>query len=281
MARVVKAVVNQLKKNLTWYCAAGCYDSCNQQMPPISAYMNQQIKDQLAPTGVLRVGLNMSNFLLVNSQSDSGAPDGVSPAIARALGEKLGVNVELILFKGPGDVADAATGDVWDIANIAAEPERARSIIFSPPYCEIQATYLLPPDSPLLSVADVDVTGNRIAAKGRAAFELWLSDNLKQASVVQASSHEAAFDIFVEQNLEALAGLRPKLIEQQTALPGSLLLQESFTSVRQCIGCKPGNKEAAAFIEMFVKESVKSGLVKSLIDKYQVTGKLSVPSARN
>ena len=134
--------------------------------------MTQQIKDQLAPTGVLRVGLNMSNFLLVNSQSESGAPDGVSPAIARALADKLGVEVELIQFKGPGDVADAAADDVWDIANIAAEPERAKSIEFSPPYCEIQATYLLPPGSSLKSVAEVDAAGNRIAAKGRAAFEL-------------------------------------------------------------------------------------------------------------
>lgn len=243
--------------------------------------MTQQIKDQLAPTGVLRVGLNMSNFLLVNSQSESGAPDGVSPAIARALADKLGVEVELIQFKGPGDVADAAADDVWDIANIAAEPERAKSIEFSPPYCEIQATYLLPPGSSLKSVAEVDAAGNRIAAKGRAAFELWLSDNLGQARVVQTSSHDTAFEAFVEQKLEALAGLRPKLLQQQALLPGSVLLEESFTSVKQSIGCKPGNVEAAAFIKAFVLHAVASGEVQTLIDKYQVSGKLSVPSVQD
>ncbi len=240
--------------------------------------MNQLIRDQLAPTGVLRVGLNMSNFLLINRQSESGAPDGVSPAIARAIAAKLGVEVALIPFNGPGDVADAAAKDVWDIANIAAEPERAKTIQFSPAYCEIQATYLLPPESVIKSVAEVDAKGNRIAAKGRAAFELWLSDNLQHATVVQTSSHDTAFDAFVEQKLEALAGLRPKLIEQQAALPGSYLLEESFTSVKQSIGCKPGNDEAAEFLKSFVQESVDSGLVQNLIDKFQVTGRLSVPS---
>lgn len=240
--------------------------------------MNQLIKDQLTPKGVLRVGLNMSNFLLVNSQNESGAPDGVSPAIARAIAAKLGVEVELIQFDGPGDVADAAAKDVWDIANIAAEPERAKVVEFSPPYCEIQATYLLPPGSSIQSVAEVDAKGNRIAAKGRAAFELWLSDNLRHASIVKTDSHDSAFEALVEQKLEALAGLRPKLIDQQAALPGSRLLEESFTSVKQAIGCKPGNVEAADFLKSFVQESIENGLVQALIDKYQVTGRLSVAS---
>lgn len=240
--------------------------------------MNPKIIKQLAPTGVLRVGVNMSNFLLVNSQSDDGQMDGVSPAIARALAAKLGVEASLIPFKGPGDVADAAAEDVWDIANIAAEPERAKTINFSSAYCEIQASYLLPPGSPHGSVAEVDAPGNRIAAKGRAAFELWLSDNLKHATVVREANHDVAFEVFVEQSLEALAGLRPKLIEQQKALPGSVILDESFTSVQQSIGCLPDAPEAAAFIESFVQESISNGLVQSLIDEYRVTGRLSVAS---
>ena len=130
-------------------------------------------------------------------------------------------------------------------------------------------------------MAEVDAAGNRIAAKGRAAFELWLSDNLGQARVVQTSSHDTAFEAFVEQKLEALAGLRPKLLQQQALLPGSVLLEESFTSVKQSIGCKPGNVEAAAFIKAFVQHAVASGEVQTLIDKYQVSGKLSVPSVQD
>ena len=237
--------------------------------------MDDKLLEQLVPTGVLRAGINMSNFLLVNRTSDDGQPDGVSPAMARAMAEKLGVAVKLVPFKGPGEVANAAADDVWDIANIAAEPERAKTITFSHAYSEIQATYLLPANSSLESVEAVDAPGNRIAVKGRAAFELWLTDHLKHASLVKEASHDIAFDVFVRDSLDALAGLRPKLIEQQQMLSGSKLLSDSFTAVQQSIGCRPDRPEAATFIDAFVKDSLANGLVQALIEQYQVTGKLS------
>jgi len=240
--------------------------------------MNEKVLEQLVPAGVLRVGVNMANFLLVDATADE--IDGVSPSVARALAETLGVEVSLVPFKGPGEVADAAADDVWDIANIAAEPERAKTIDFSSPYCEIQATYLLPDGSKIQSVEEVDTAGCQIAVKDRAAYELWLTDNLQHATLVKEESHDSAYDVFVRDSLDALAGLRSKLVEQQQLLPGSKVMSDSFTAVRQSIGCKLGNPEAAAFIDAFVRKSVSNGLVQSLIDKYQVTGKLSVATLR-
>lgn len=234
------------------------------------------IKQQLAPTGVLRVALNMSNFLLVNCTDEKGDPDGISPCIARALADELGVASQLIEYTGPGLVADAAAHDEWDIANIAAEPARARVISFSPAYCEIQATYLLPPGSTIRCMNDVDKPGVRIAVKDRAAYDLWLTDNLKQASLQRADSHESTFELFVKNKLDALAGLRPKLVEQQHVMPGSVICEDSFTAVQQSIGCKPGNKEADIFLKDFVHRAIHTGLVDSLIDRFGVQGKLSV-----
>ena len=238
--------------------------------------MNQQLLDQLVPAGVLRVGVNMANFLLVTGETDNGDPDGVSPGIAKAMANKLGVPISYVPFVGPGEVADAAADDVWDIANIAAEPERAKTITFSPAYCEIQATYLLPPESSFKNVQEVDSADCRIAVKERAAYDLYLTDHLKNATLVRTPSIDDSFDVFVERSLEALAGLRPKLIEQQKLLPGSRVLEESFTSVQQSIGCRPERAVAAEFIESFVKESIENGLVESLIDRHGVTGRLSV-----
>jgi len=129
------------------------------------------------------------------------------------------------------------------------------------------------------TAAAVDSPGTRIAVKERAAFELWLSDNLKHASLVKEDSHDTAFDVFVRDSLDALAGLRPKLVEQQQLLSGSIVLSDSFTAVKQSIGCRPDRPEATAFIASFVKQSLASGLVQTLIDQYQVTGKLSAASA--
>ena len=185
-------------------------------------------KEQLAPSGVLRVALNMSNFLLVNATDANSDPDGVSPAMARTMAERLGVPFKLIEYAGPGQIADAATTDAWDIANIAAEPERARVIQFSPAYCEIQASYLVPPQSGIHSIEEVDKPGIRIAVKERAAYDLWLTENLEHASLHRAESLDASFALFRDQQLDALAGLRPKLIEQQALMPGSVLFDDEF-----------------------------------------------------
>jgi polar amino acid transport system substrate-binding protein len=238
--------------------------------------MNPSVIASLAPTGVLRAGINMSNFLLVNQKDAQGQPDGVSPAMARAIASELGVELTLIAYEGPGDVADAAVRDEWDIANIALEAERAKVIQFSPAYCEIQATYLVPPGSPITRLEQVDQPGNRIAVKERSAYDLWLTRNIQHATLHRASSLDASFELFRDDNLEVLAGLRPKLLEQQALMPGSTLFDDSFTSVLQSIGCQVDKPEAAAYLADFVQRAKASGLVASLIEHYGVTGQLSV-----
>ncbi len=230
----------------------------------------------LAPHGILRAGINMSNFLLVNQTDADGQPDGVSPAMARALAAELDLELKLIAYKGPGDVADAASRDEWDIANIALEAERAVVIDFSPAYCEIQATYLTPPGSSITAMEQVDIAGNRIAVKARSAYDLWLTRNIKQATLVRAATLDESFERFRDENLEVLAGLRPKLIEQQALMAGSVLFETSFMAVQQCIGCPVGKTLAANFIQHFVQQSKESGLVAELIARYEVQGRLSV-----
>ena len=240
--------------------------------------MNNKLLNEIAPTGVLRAAINMSNFLLVTGETKTGEPDGVSPDIAREIAKQLGIECKLISFSGPGDLADAVADDVWDIGNIAAEPERARTITFSPAYCEIQATYLVPPDSPIQNIHEVDNKGNRIAVKERAAYDLWLSDNIRHATLVKATSIDDSFQLFVRDKIEVLAGLRPKLLQQQKLLPGSKVLNDSFTSIKQSIGCQPGKHIAAAFLKEFVEQSISNGFIESLINKHGVQGRLSVAS---
>ena len=242
--------------------------------------MLEQARAELAPTGVLRAGINMSNFLLVTGSTPQGDPDGVSPDMARAVAERLGVALKLVPFKNPGELADATVEDVWDIGNIGAEPERAKTIAFSPAYAEIEATYLVPAGSPIRRIDEVDRDGVRIAVYGRGAYGLWLSDNLKHAKLVIAQGIEASFNTFVEQKLEALASLRPRLVDDVKKLPGARILDGKFTAVQQAIGTKPDRKAGAVFLREFVEEAKASGFVARLIDKHGVSGRLTVaPSA--
>src|SRR6202007_1717904 len=125
--------------------------------------MSPGIVAELAPTGVLRAGINLSNFLLVTGKSPAGDPEGVAPDMAREIATRLGVPVRYITFKSPGDLADEAGKDFWDVGLIGAEPQRAETIAFTAAYVEIEATYLVPAGSPLQAIGDVDTAGARIA----------------------------------------------------------------------------------------------------------------------
>ena len=234
------------------------------------------VDSELAPTGVLRAGINMSNFLLVTGRTEDGSPDGVSPDMARAIAQRIGVPLSLVPFRTPGEVADAADGDVWDIALIGAEPQRAERIAFTDAYVEIEATYLVPAGSPIRSVEDVDRPGNRIAVAARSAYDLWLERNIGQAELVRTQGLDGSFEMFVERGLEALAGLRPRLVEDLGKLPGSRILDGRFTAVQQAIGVHRSRPEAAGFLAGFVEEAKASGLVESLIRRHGVTGRLTV-----
>ena len=143
--------------------------------------MSPDIISDLAPSGVLRAGINLSNFLLVTKVNSTGDPEGMAPDLAGEVAMRLGVSVKYVTFKSPGELADEIDKDVWDIGLIGAEPQRAETIAFTPAYAEIEATYLVPSGSLLKSIEDVDSAGVQIAVTARTAYGLWLDRNTKHA----------------------------------------------------------------------------------------------------
>ncbi len=237
---------------------------------------SQQTVAELAPTGTLRAAINMGNFLLVTGKDPAGDPSGVSPDLAAAIAARLGVPVKYVPYARPGELADDAEKNVWDIGLIGAEPQRAEKIAFTSAYCEIEATYLVPPGSPITSVAEVDQAGRRIAVTARSAYGLWLELNIKRARLVQFDSADAAIKAFVDDKMDAYAGLRPALIGLAVKLPGSRILDGQFTAVQQAVGTPKKNAAGFAFLRDFVEEAKKSGIVASLIERHGVAGRLSV-----
>jgi polar amino acid transport system substrate-binding protein len=244
-----------------------------------SSFDAASARAELAPAGKLRVGINHSNFLLVNPGSPHGAPAGIAPELALELGKRLGVPVQFVSFDGAGKTADAIRDAEVDAGFIASEAERASVIEFSSAYVELPATYLVPAGSPLRTLADIDRPGVRIAVSGRSAYDLYLARTLKQAELVRAESIPASFKLFVEQKLEALAGLKPGLLADAQKLPGSRLLEGQFTAVQQSIGVPKKRAGAARHLRAFVEDAKRSGLVQQLIDKHAVKGINVAPPA--
>ena len=136
---------------------------------------------ELAPTGKLRAAINYGNPVLAQPDAATGQPRGVSVDLARELGVRLGVPVELVTFDAAGKVFDALGSGAWDVAFIAIDPARSAEIDFTAPYVVIEGTYLVPVNSPLRSIADVDREGVRIAVGNKSAYDLYLSRTLKRA----------------------------------------------------------------------------------------------------
>ncbi|HQT78936.1 MAG: ABC transporter substrate-binding protein [Rhodospirillales bacterium 20-64-7] len=241
--------------------------------------MSPEVIAQLAPHGVLRAGINMSNFLLVTGRNASGDPEGVSPSMARAIADNLGVPVKYVPFPKPGELADQAGNDVWDIGLIGAEPARAKTIAFTAAYAEIEATYLVPGGSAITRIEDVDKPGIRIAVTDRSAYGLWLDRNIKHATLVRSASLDSAFEQFQAEKLEALAGLRPRLITDVAKLPGARILDGQFTAVQQAVGTARANEAAAAWLRTFVEDAKSSGLVARFIEQHKVNGLSVAPAA--
>ena len=176
------------------------------------------IASELAPKGVLRVGINLSNFLLVSGRKKNGDPKGIAPDLAAEIARDLDINVRYMCFDTPRELADAAVEQSWDIALIGREPERAQRINFTGAYIQIDATYLVFEESDIRNILDIDRVGVSVAVAEGTAYDLYLTRTLKNARLVRAGGLDGAYELFCGERLDALAGLRPALSENLRAL---------------------------------------------------------------
>ena len=216
----------------------------------------------LAPEGKLRVGLNFGNIVLV--QGTTAAPRGVTPALARELGKRLGVAVEFTGFDAAGKTFEALKRGALDIAFLAIEPARAAEIEFTPPYVLIEGVYMVPKDSQIGAVADVDREGVRIGVNKDSAYDLFLTRTLKHAKLARA---ESGVDLFVKEKLEAAAGVKQPMAIYAKSHPEVRLLDGRFMEIRQAMCSQKGRAAGTGYLRAFVEEMKVSGFVADALKK--------------
>lgn len=235
-------------------------------------------KAELTPTGKLRAGINFQNVLLT-TLGPNGEQGGVAVEFARELARRLEVPLEIIPYQSAGSLADSVSSGAWEISVLGDEPARAKVIDFATPLTEIEATYLVPAGSPIRSIDEVDRAGVRIVSPAKSAYDLYLSRTIKHAQLVQIAGSKQAEAHFVAEKLDALAGLKPVLLEFAPTLPGSRILDGHFTVVRHTVGMPKGRNAAAAYLRDLVEEVKASGLVAQWIEKSGVKGLSAAPAA--
>lgn len=226
----------------------------------------------LAPTGKLRIGINYSNFLIVSGDGPDGEPRGIAPDLGRELARKAGLPFEFVRFDAAGKLFDAVKAAQCDVGFLGAEPQRAAEVEFTQAYLELPVTFLVPAGSPIKGIADIDREGVRVSVSDRSAYDLFLTRTLKKAKIVRTAGIPASFDTFVREKLDALAGLKPRLVEEQARLSGSRILEGEVTSVQQAMGAPKGRAAAAKYLREFAEEVKRSGFVARAIEKYNVKG---------
>ena len=224
----------------------------------------EEVRRQLLPTGSLRVGLNKGNALT----------HAVGAILARELAKRLKTEAILRDYPNPGAVTDAA-GTGWDIAFIAADPDRATTLAFTPPYVELDATYLVKTASSIQRVSDVDRAGSKIATGRTSAYTLVLQRELKHAELVFPPEEEAVAGL-LSGTITALAGLRFGLLDLAARTSGTRVLPDDITRAQQAIAVPRANRAALVYVTSFLTDVKKSGFVAEAIKTTGLAGATAV-----
>ena len=230
----------------------------SQQRQPMTTVSPDVLKD-LAPTGKLRVAINLGNMVLAQKDPATGQPKGITADLARELGQRLGVPVELVPFDAAGKVFEAVKTGALDVMFLAIEPVRANEIAFTAPYVLIEGVYMVPKDSKIASVADVDRDGIRIGVSRNSAYDLFLTRTLKHATLVRGDDGIA---LFVKDKLDAAGGVKQPLVAYAKTNPNVRILDGRFMEIRQAMGTPKGRGDAGArYLRAFIEEMKANGFV--------------------
>jgi polar amino acid transport system substrate-binding protein len=237
------------------------------------------LKD-LAPGGKLRAAINFGNSVLAQKDPATGEAKGITPELARELGKRLGVPVELVTYEAAGKVFDAVKTGAWDIAFVAIEPVRAAEIEFSAAYVIIEGTYMVPKDSPLKTIADVDKPGVRIAVGPKSAYDLYLTRTIKNATIVRAAAGggRAMIDLFNNDKLEVAAGVRQPLVAYAKDHPEVRVMDGHFMEIQQAMGTPKGRTAGAAYLRAFVEDVKASGFVADALKRSGQSATVAPPA---
>ena len=241
---------------------------------PVTAWPSQSPApvSVLAPLGALRAAINFGNPILATRDATTGEACGVSVDLARELGRRLGVPVELVPFSAAGKVVEAVKETQVDVGFVAIDPVRGADMLQTSAYVVIEGAYLVQDGSPIKSNAEVDRAGNRIVVGNGSAYDLFLTREIKAATLVKAPTSLAVTDMFMAQSLEVAAGVKQQLQADAKRLPGLRLLDGRFMVINQAIGIPKGREAGLKYIQDFVEEMKASGFVAEALKRHRIEG---------
>ena len=206
----------------------------------------------------------------------TGELEGVIPDLGRELARRLGVPCDLVRIKNPAGMIAAFRDGAVDATFIGITADRAAEIDFGPTVIGIQTTFLVPGQSPIKTISEVDSPGVRIAVPQDSAQAAQLANIMTKARLVPvpAESPAQAVDMLAAGETEAFSHVAPMLASVQGTLPGSRILPGSYFDVPVAVGSAKGlPPAAAAFCAAFAADVKASGFVAQAIARMGASAK--------
>lgn len=230
---------------------------------------------QFAPTGTLRVALNHGNRILVGRDA-TGAAQGISVDLARALAQHLGLPLAFVEFDRAVDVSDSATADLWDICFLAVDPKRAETIAFTQPYVAIEGRYLASAACPANDAPALVASGLPVGTVDGSAYTLTLqrlpgAEHLRVYPDIHAML--AALDAG---EITAAAGIGAVMEAEAARRPGARTLTPPFMEIRQAMAIVRGRDTAHAALTDWLADMARSGRVADILETHGVARSCAV-----
>ncbi len=256
---------------LAFVFLAACASSAMKSAPPAA-------RADLAPNGKLRAAINFGNPVLASKDAATGQAKGVSLDLARELAARLGAPLEIVPYAAAGRVADDAKKGVWDVAFVAIDPKRGADMAQSPPYVQIEGAYLVRNDSPLRDNAEVDREGTRIAVGKGSAYDLFLTREIKRATLVRAPTSPEVVDFTLRERLDVAAGVKQQLEADAKRVGGMRLLPGRFMVIDQAMASRKDRDAGARYVREFIEEMKASGFVARALERHRIEGAAVAPA---
>jgi polar amino acid transport system substrate-binding protein len=226
------------------------------------------LKDEIAPTGKLRVAIAISpaGGAFWSTKTETGGYAGVPVDLGKEMAAQLGVPVEYVVFQNSGQITDSASKGGWDVTFLPKDPERETRMSFGPVYEVADATYIVKPGSSVTNFETLDQPGIKIAAVNNTTTMRGAIAHLKNAQVTGYQTYDEIFGLLKSGAVDAFALSRDQLNAMAKKIPGSRVLDETFKQTTTAVAVPLNHPLALAFATTFMTDATSNGTLRKVYD---------------
>jgi polar amino acid transport system substrate-binding protein len=226
------------------------------------------LKDEIAPTGKLRVaiGISAAGGAFWSIKTESGGYAGVPVDLGKEMAAQIGVPVEYVAYPNSGQITDAAGKGAWDVTFLPQDPERETKMSFGPVYEVADATYIVKAGSQVADFATLDQPGIKVAAVNNTTTMRGAQAHLKNVKVTGYQTYDEIFNLLKNGEVDAFALSRDQLNAMAKKIPGTKVLDETFKKTVTAVAVPLNHPLALAFVTKFMTEAPSNGTLRKAYD---------------